>query len=86
VVHASIVAHITPYRAMLHDPHFPHLWSMHSNAGLMALNGEITRQAAMVAYIDDFWLMMIVTLAAVPLLVLMRNPRRLSAEPPAIEA
>jgi MFS transporter, DHA2 family, multidrug resistance protein len=86
VVHASIAAHITPYRAMLHDPHFPHLWNMHSKAGLMALNGEITRQAAMVAYIDDFWLMMIVTLAAVPLLVLMRNPRRLSVEPPAMEA
>jgi DHA2 family multidrug resistance protein len=59
---------------------------MHSKAGLMALNGEITRQAAMVAYIDDFWLMMIVTLAAVPLLALMRNPRRLSVEPPAMEA
>jgi DHA2 family multidrug resistance protein len=86
VVHASIVSHITPYRALLNDVHFPHLWNMHSTAGLMALNGEITRQAAMVAYIDDFWLMMIVTLAAVPLLALMRNPRRLSVEPPAMEA
>ena len=50
------------------------------------VDAEVNRQALMIAYIDDFWLMMIVTLAAVPLLAMMRNPRRLSVEPPAIEA
>jgi DHA2 family multidrug resistance protein len=29
----------------------------------------------MVAYIDDFWLMMWVTLAAVPLVLLLRPPK-----------
>ena len=42
---------------------------------MQMVNGEINRQAAMVAYIDDFWLMMWVTLAAVPLVVLLRPPR-----------
>ena len=42
------------------------------------LNAEVTRQALMVAYIDDFAMMMWLTLAALPLIVLIRpvRPRR----------
>lgn len=49
---------------------------LHSAAGLEGLNGEITRQATMVAYIDDFKLMLIVTLACIPMLLLLRQPKR----------
>ena len=42
----------------------------------MALvNAEINRQAAMIAYIDNFWAMMWVTLASVPLVLLLRPPK-----------
>jgi MFS transporter, DHA2 family, multidrug resistance protein len=78
VVHASLAAHVTPYNALLRT--MPHLWSSHG-AGMAALNVEISRQAAMVAYLDDFVLMMIVTLAAAPLIALMRNPRNLPTPP-----
>ena len=44
--------------------------------GIAALNAEVTRQAAMVAYIDDFKLMMLIALASVPLLLLLREERR----------
>ena len=37
--------------------------------GMAALNREVTRQAAMIAYIDDFLLMLIVILGALPLLL-----------------
>jgi DHA2 family multidrug resistance protein len=37
---------------------------------------EVTRQAASVAYIDDFLLMTYVTLAALPFVLLLRPPRR----------
>jgi DHA2 family multidrug resistance protein len=41
-----------------------------------ALNNEITRQASMIAYVDDYWLMMILTLCVIPLLLLVnRRPR-----------
>jgi len=57
-------------------------FSLSTAHGLAALNAEATRQAAMVAYIDDFKLMMLVTLLAVPLLLFMREtPGR--APPPA---
>lgn len=40
------------------------------------LDGEITRQAAMIAYIDDFKLIMWLAFAALPLLLLLRKPER----------
>jgi len=46
-----------------------------SAAGAMTLNAEIDRQAAMVAYVNDFKLMMIVALLGMPLLLIMRKPR-----------
>ena len=39
------------------------------------LDAEINRQALMIAYIDDFYLMMIVSLLAIPLLLLLRKGR-----------
>ena len=41
-----------------------------------ALNNEITRQASMIAYVDDFWLMMIATLCVIPLLLLIKPPAK----------
>jgi MFS transporter, DHA2 family, multidrug resistance protein len=46
---------------------------------LAVLDGEVQRQAAMIAYVDDFRLMMFLTLAAIPLLLLLRSPGRGSA-------
>lgn len=42
---------------------------------LRMLDLEANRQAAMVAYVDDFWMMMWITLAAVPLAFIMRRPK-----------
>lgn len=44
--------------------------------GAMALNAEIARQALMVAYIDDFYLLMIIATLCIPLVLLIRKPRR----------
>jgi DHA2 family multidrug resistance protein len=52
-------------------------------SGIAALNHEVTRQAAMIGYIDDFALMLIVILASLPLLLLVRVPRRTAAGAPA---
>jgi DHA2 family multidrug resistance protein len=43
--------------------------------GLAALNAEVSRQAALVAYLNDFWMMMALTLLTIPLLVLIRRSR-----------
>jgi DHA2 family multidrug resistance protein len=42
-------------------------------AALAFINAEVTRQAVFIAYLDDFKLMMIVTFAVLPLLLLMKK-------------
>jgi DHA2 family multidrug resistance protein len=46
------------------------------DAAMVLLNAEVTRQAAMIAYIDDYYLMMWITLAAAPLALLMRKNKQ----------
>jgi DHA2 family multidrug resistance protein len=74
VVHQGLVGRVTagnPQLAML-----PAAINPSTTAGAAALNAEVTRQAAMVAYLDDFWLMLIITIVVVPLLFLMSAPRQ----------
>jgi DHA2 family multidrug resistance protein len=70
VVHAALAQHITP-SAMAHHA----LGALKGASGVAALNQAVTAQAAMVAYIDDFYLMLLLTLLALPLLLLVRRPR-----------
>ena len=51
-------------------------FSLSTPSGIAALNAEVTRQAAMVAYVDDFKLIMLIALGSVPLLLLLRDTRR----------
>jgi DHA2 family multidrug resistance protein len=52
-------------------------------AALAMINAEITRQALFIAYLDDFKLMMLVTFAVLPLLLLMRRGQDDSRAPAA---
>jgi len=77
IVHAGLAARVTPYNPGAN----PGLQAAHidltSLRGLVLLNGEITRQAAMIAYLDDFKLIMVVTMMMAPLLLLFRRARRI---------
>jgi DHA2 family multidrug resistance protein len=44
-------------------------------AGRAALNELITLQSTIIAYIDDFKLLMIMSLAVIPLVLLLRKPK-----------
>lgn len=50
-------------------------------AGRASLDGIITLQATIIAYMDDFKLLMLMSLAAIPLVFLLRKPAP-SAAPP----
>ncbi|MFT7724019.1 MAG: DHA2 family efflux MFS transporter permease subunit [Roseateles sp.] len=75
VVHASLTEHVNIANPMLQDPAVTASYGAGGAAGATLLNAEITRQAAMVAYVDNFWMMFLVTLSIIPLLLLMRPPR-----------
>ena len=76
ITHAALAEHVTPFNSLFSWPAISGTWNLHSQAGLAALNAEVTRQAATVAYLNDFTLMMGITLLAVPMLLLMRSPHR----------
>jgi DHA2 family multidrug resistance protein len=75
IVHAAIAERVTPFNHMMQTGGAYLLWNNAAHAGLNALNTEITRQATIIAYMDDFKLMLLVALPPVLLLLLMRKPR-----------
>jgi DHA2 family multidrug resistance protein len=52
---------------------------------LAELNASVTEQAAMIAYNNDFKLMMVLCLASVPLVLLLRKGGGSTSEPVAID-
>jgi DHA2 family multidrug resistance protein len=80
--HAEIASRLTPFG----DNAQQVASAIGANAGngLAMLNAEVTRQASGIAFLNDFWLMMIMTAAAIPLLLLLRPARNASA--PAVVA
>lgn len=79
VNHAVLGEQLNPFRGALHSLPWPAGIEPGSTTALALLNSELTRQAAVIAYLDDFRLMMWVTLAAIPLLLLLRRADRLAA-------
>jgi DHA2 family multidrug resistance protein len=79
IVHSRLIEHLRPDNPLARMPHMPPPFSLTEPSGLVALNAEATRQAAMVAYIDDFRLMMMIVIIGVPLLFLLRRPRPAAA-------
>jgi len=76
IVHSRLVEHLRPDNPLAQAPYLSAPFSLTDPSGIAALNHEVTRQAAMIAYNDDFALMLIVILASLPLLLLVRGPRR----------
>jgi DHA2 family multidrug resistance protein len=73
--HVDLSSHITPAMVDVIDLSTLDRFGEYGDAALRFLDAMVTRQAAMVAYIDDFWLMMWMSLASVPLVLIMRKSR-----------
>lgn len=75
--HEVLARHINPFNPALQQAVEIGAIDLSSTAGLVSLNNEITRQATMLAYLEDFHLLMLISLAAVPLVWLLKKaPRR----------
>jgi DHA2 family multidrug resistance protein len=83
-VHSRLVENLRPDNPLAHPSYLAPHYSLSTNSGIAALNAEVTRQAQMVAYIDDFKMMMIIVVMAMPLLLLLRQPA--AAKPAAAPA
>jgi DHA2 family multidrug resistance protein len=75
IMHSRLAEHVTPFS----DGLTPALSAGLPTAETLArLNAAVTQQAAMIAYNNDFKLMLILTVVAIPLVALLRAPRTAS--------
>ncbi len=83
IMHARLAEQVTPFQQGLHALSTT---AMSSVSGLAHLNAMVSRQAAMIAYNNDFYLMMLLTLGALPLVALLKNGKtNKNTEPVVIE-
>jgi DHA2 family multidrug resistance protein len=73
IVHSRLVEHLRPDNPLTHPALLPAPFSLTDPSGLVALNSEVSRQAEMIAYINDFALMMALVIASIGLLLLVRR-------------
>ncbi|MEO8409621.1 MAG: DHA2 family efflux MFS transporter permease subunit [Propionivibrio sp.] len=83
--HAAFADYINPFSLALRQATEAGVVDPTSAAGLAALNGEVSRQAASLAYLQDFRLMMWITLAAIPLVFLLKGTHAPRQELPVVE-
>ncbi|PPQ33677.1 DHA2 family efflux MFS transporter permease subunit [Rhodopila globiformis] len=87
VLHEQIGAYVTPFNRALQDGGaVQHAWNPAHTHGAAVLDAMVNQQAQIIAYIDDYWMMIFTTLPSLLLLVLMRRPRLSSAPAEAAHA
>lgn len=72
--HSYLAEHITPFNSGIAQQYLPQALPGGATAGLYVLNAEINKQAATIAYLNDFAFMMWIVIAAMPLVLFLRNP------------
>jgi len=89
-MHARLTESVTPFNDALQMPDVAGIINMKTEQGLAMLDGIVTQQATMIAFINDYKLLMILTLAVTPLVLLISTSRAAppsrKAEPAAVHA
>lgn len=82
--HSDLASHITPAITGTVDLSSLERFQQYGQAGLGVLDGLVTQQAAMIAYVNDYYLMMWLSLASLPMVLIMRKSAPAARpEPPA---
>jgi MFS transporter, DHA2 family, multidrug resistance protein len=76
VNHANLATYVTPYNPAMRAMASGHAMHPFSDGGLTAIDGMITQQATIIGFMDDFKLMMIMSLAVMPLVFLLKKAKQ----------
>ena len=79
-MHARLAAQVTPFNDALQMPDVHRILDMATNSGRAMMDLIITQQAAMIAYLNDYKLLMVLTLATMPLVLIIRAANRAPSE------
>lgn len=78
--HADLAANVTEARLSPLSPTSIRRLGQYGEQAMTVIDGEVNRQALMIAYLGDFWLMSVVTALCVPLVFLMKKPQRMKLD------
>ena len=76
---SELSSRMDPSNPVLNDV-IPIPGALTTTEGLAQLNGEVTRQAMMIGYVDIFSWMTLITLAMIPLILILRPPPKAPME------
>ncbi|MCU1760928.1 hypothetical protein NTD84_14545 [Pseudomonas sp. 14P_8.1_Bac3] len=80
VNHEQIGAHITGFNRLLHAWPLNSVLDPVTESGRAMLDGMISTQALWIAYLDDFKLLMLLSLAVMPLLLIIKPPAMIARD------
>ena len=79
--HEVLGANINPGNPHMQAPQLPPVWNPLDPHGAAALNAELTRQSAMLSYMDTFHLLMVLSAISIVLTFTLRKPEGFQANP-----
>jgi DHA2 family multidrug resistance protein len=74
-MHANLAEYVTPFNNALQAPDVSAILNRATDTGRALLDLLITQQAAIIAYANDFKLLMYLTLATIPFVILVGSSR-----------
>ena len=75
VMHARIVENVTPFNDALRMPNVTSALDMTTEAGKALLDLVVTQQAAIIAYANDYRMLLVLSVAAMPLVLLVGSSK-----------
>jgi DHA2 family multidrug resistance protein len=79
-MHAHFAEYITPFNNALQSPDVSSILNMSTDTGRALMDQLITQQSAIVAYANDFKLLMYLTIAVMPLVFIIKTGRQTPGE------
>lgn len=79
--HAALAEHVTPFSRPLQALVPGAAWSLDGAAGVARLNSELTQQAMMISYLNDYRLMAYAVIIVMPLVFLLRVGKEMGPAP-----
>jgi DHA2 family multidrug resistance protein len=84
VNHEAIGKSVTAVNRLFEAPAIAQAWNPATPSGRAALDAVVTRQAQIIAYVDDYKLLMLATLTVMPLLFFFKKPSPAAGAEPAM--
>jgi len=79
VMHARLAEDVTPFNGALQMPNVSSILNIATDSGRAMLDAIVTQQATLIAYLNDFKLLMVLTLIVIPLIFIIGRSKQAAA-------